>query len=425
LNLGETILSTLLSVSQAQSIILEAIHTLDSEIVPLRQACNRILFTPLYAANDLPPFTNSSADGFAVRAADTQAASITMPVKLTVVADIPAGSNPAIRISTGQAARIMTGAPLPEGTDAVVMIEDTDAFARGVDAPAPEQVGIHKSVKPGDSVRPHGQDLSAGTILFKTGHRLRPQDVGLLASLGFAQIAVYRRPRIALLSSGDELLDPGEPLQPGKIHDANSYLLSSLLEEYGAIVTYAGFVHDDEVAIRTRLDEYANSGIDLLITSAGVSVGAFDFVRKVITEHGDLAFWKVNMRPGKPLTFGNYRGIPVVGLPGNPVSAFVGCLVFVIPAIKKMQGIINLQATSLRAKLLEPAESDGRESYLRVYLDNQAGNWTVKLSGHQGSGNLFALTRSNALLFLPSGVKSLPAGADVIVYPLFHDVVWE
>ena len=411
-------MTSLLSVKQAQTILLDAVQPLEIERIEIRSARGRILAEALHAAFDMPLFTNSSADGFAVQAGDTALASLDAPAELVVVADIPAGSEPVVAIRQGQAARIMTGAPLPQGADAVVMVEATDHDRCDADLPAPKRVRIHSPVKPGDSIRPRGQDVQSGAVLFSAGHALRPQDIGLLASQGFATVPVFRRPRIALLSSGDELLDPSQPLSPGKIYDANSYMLAALLEDIGAEVVSAGFVRDDEDAVRNKLDELTAADVDLLVTSAGVSVGAFDFIRKVIIQNGNLTFWKVDMRPGKPLAFGNYRGVPIVGLPGNPVSAFVGCLVFIAPMLMKMSGIVELHQRMLQAKLLEPVESDGRESYLRAILEFQDGNPVVRLSGHQGSANLYALTRANALLILPSGVKSLPAGFNVNIYPL-------
>lgn len=413
-------MTSLLSVKQARTILLDAVHPLEVEQIALRSAHNRVLGEALDAAYDMPFFTNSSADGFAVQAGDTAQASLETPVELVVVADIPAGSQPVVTIRQGQAARIMTGAPLPQGADAVVMVEATDHYHRDEELPVRKRVRIHEPVNSGDSIRPRGQDVQAGALLLSAGHALRPQDLGLLASQGYATVPVFRRPKIALLSSGDELLDPSQPISPGKIYDANSSMLSALLEDCGAEVISAGFVRDDEDATRSKLDDFSAAGVDLLITSAGVSVGAFDFIRKVITQNGDLTFWKVDMRPGKPLAFGRYRGVPVVGLPGNPVSAFVGCLIFVVPMLMKMSGITDHQPRMLQAKLVEPVESDGRESYLRAILDEQDGKAVVRLSGHQGSGNLFALTRANALLILPSGVKSLPAGYTVNVFPLMN-----
>lgn len=417
----ETTRSPLLAVSEAQEIILAAVQPVQAESISLQQANRRILASELSARYDMPPFTNSSADGFAVRATDTLQANLEHPVVLKVIGDIPAGSNPGFRIQPGEAARIMTGAVVPEGADAVVMVEATDAFASGLDAPLPQWISLSAPVNNGDSIRPRGQDAAAGIMLFPTGHRLLPQDLGLLASQGYSAVSIFSHPRVALLSTGDELVEQGQPLLPGKIFDSNSSMLSAMMIETGATITHSGFVRDNEEAIRERLDVIVDAGVDLLVTSAGVSVGPFDYVRKIIDEHGVLTFWRVDMRPGKPLAFGNYRGVPVIGLPGNPVSSFVGCLIFVIPAIYKMAGLSNHRKVTLQARLLEPVESDGRESYLRAILENRAGTWLVRLSGHQGSGNLFALTRANALLILPSGVKSLPAGADVNVYPFSNE----
>ncbi|HWQ05530.1 MAG TPA: gephyrin-like molybdotransferase Glp [Longilinea sp.] len=421
----ETTHSALLSVSEAQDIILAAVQTVQPESILLQQGLGRILAAELSARFDMPPFANSSADGYAVRADDTRNANAVKPVVLKVVGDIPAGSNPDFNLQPGEAARIMTGAIVPDGADAVVMVEATDIYAQGLDAPLPQKISLSSPVRTGDSIRPRGQDASAGTMLFPIGHRLLPQDLGLLSSQGFPTIPVFRQPRVGLLSTGDELVAQTEPLLPGKIYDSNSFMLNALLIESGAMITHSGFVPDDEGVIRERLNAMVESGADLLITSAGVSVGPFDFIRKIIFEQGAMTFWKVDVRPGKPLAFGNYRGVPVIGLPGNPVSSFVGCLIFVIPAIRKMAGSLNQKMVTLKAKLSEPVESDGRESYLRAIIENRSGNRFVKLSGHQGSGNLFALTRANALLILPSGVKSLPAGADVNVYPFSNESAWK
>jgi molybdopterin molybdotransferase len=415
----------LIAVSEAQKIILAAVQTMQPERISLHQAYGRILAAETTSTYEMPLFTNSSVDGFAIQSADTRNANHNNPVVLKVVGDIPAGANPEFTIHTGEAARIMTGAAVPNGADAVVMIELTDAYAAGLDAPLQQSITLSAPVNIGDSIRPKGQDVAAGTMLFEIGHRLLPQDLGLLASQGYDSVSVFRKPRVALLSTGNELVELGESLTPGKIYDSNSSMLRVLLMEAGAIITRSGFVRDDEKAIRDWFDASLADGVDLIVTSAGVSVGSFDFVRKIIVEQGVLSFWRVDVRPGKPLAFGNYRGIPIIGLPGNPVSSFVGCLLFVLAAVKKMAGLLNLQLVTLQAELLEPIESDGRESYLRAVLENHAGKWLVRLSGHQGSGNLFALTRANALLILPSGVKSLPAGALVNVLPFSNESAWK
>jgi molybdopterin molybdotransferase len=247
----------------------------------------------------------------------------------------------------------------------------------------------------------------------KAGRQLKPQDLGMLASLGYACVQVYRRPRLALLSSGDELASPSEPLAPGKIRDTNSYTLGALAEQNGAEVIRLGIVKDDPQQIRERLEIAIDRSADLIVTSAGVSVGAFDYVRDVIEQNGNLVFWRVNMRPGKPLAFGSFRGIPLIGLPGNPVSAFVGFYVFVIPVLRRLSGQPDIQRPRIKVVLDQPVESDGRESYLRAILHEKCGKITATLAGHQGSGNLYSIIKANALLIIPEGAKSLPVGTEV------------
>jgi len=231
--------------------------------------------------------------------------------------------------------------------------------------------------------------------------------------VGMAQVPVYRAPVLALLSSGDELITVDAPLTNGKIRDANTYTLTACAHKTGTKVIQLGIVPDDRGAIKSALDRAVEEKVDMIVSSAGVSVGAFDFVREVVEEQGRLEFWKVNLRPGKPLAFGMYRGIPFFGLPGNPVSAFIGFELFVRPVLQKMNGSPSIHRSRLIARLEEEITSDGRESYLRASLTNQDGYWTAKLTEHQGSGNLLSLVRANALLIVPSGVKSLPAGTNI------------
>jgi molybdopterin molybdotransferase len=216
---------------------------------------------------------------------------------------------------------------------------------------------------------------------------------------------------VAILSTGDELLPAEAQLAPGKIHDANSYTLIALVEACGGEAINLGIVADDPDAVQACLDKAAAEKVDLILSSAGVSVGALDFVRSVVEQKGSLDFWRVNMRPGKPLVFGHYLGIPFAGLPGNPVSAYVGFEVFLRPALLKLQGMRNLYRPIWRARLIEEVNSDGRESYLRAIVERQSGEMVARLTGHQGSGNLRSLVQANALLIIPSGVKSLPSGA--------------
>jgi molybdopterin molybdotransferase len=404
----------LLSVREARQRILNALQPVSTETLPLMACMGRVLAEDISATTDLPPFDNSSVDGFALRSTDASEANPASPRDLRVVADIPAGSSPQAILGPGEAARIMTGAPLPPGADAVIPVEDTDFKTRAAGTPAPSVVRIFKAVRPGENVRPRGADIRQGQIVLRSGQRLRPQDIGILAMLGAAHVQVYRKPRLALLSSGDELLPVEAPLEMGKIRDANSYTLSALIATAGAEVISLGIAPDERQAIQARLENAVQHNADMIITSAGVSVGAFDYVKEIIESNGTLTFWRVNMRPGKPLAFGSYRGIPYIGLPGNPVSAFVGFEVFVRAAIQRLSGEQVNERPRLRVRLAEEIESDGRESYLRAEMYTASdGTLQARLSEHQGSGNLFSLVRANALLIIPAGVKSLPIGAEV------------
>ena len=400
----------LLSVAEARERILSHLQPVEPEPLPLADCADRVLAENIAAATDLPLFDNSSMDGFAVRSSDLSDGS---GAHLRVIGDIPAGSYPALLLGPGEAARIMTGAPLPAGADAVVPVEDTDFQSRDAGTPAPEAVTVLRGVGPGENVRRRASDVRAGEIVLHAGQLLRPQDLGLLAMLGRARVPVTRRPRIALLSSGDELLPVEAELEPGKIHDSNSYVLAALIRRAGAELIPLGVAGDRREWVHALLEKAAGSGADLILSSAGVSVGAFDFVKEVVDAHGQLDFWRVNMRPGKPLAFGQYRGIPFIGLPGNPVSAFVGFEVFVRPAVERLCGLAASKHRAVKARLGEQVHSDGRESYLRGELREEDGSLVAYLSGHQGSANMPALVRANALLIIPAGVKSAPAGWEV------------
>lgn len=409
---------SLLSVAEARERILSHFQPVAAESLPLVECASRVLARDVTASTDLPLFDNSSMDGFALRAADVAGAAPDSARTLRVVADIPAGATPTVSLAEGQAARIMTGAPLPQGADAVLPVEDTDFQNRSAGLPAPEFVQAYQTVKAGENVRPRGMDIHAGEAVLQAGHLLKPQDLGVLAMLGEAQVRVYRRPRVALLSSGDELLAVDAPLESGKIRDSNSYTLAALIESAGAEVLRLGVAADQREAVEALVEQAATLQVDLILSSAGVSVGAFDYVKEVIESNGRLDFWRVNMRPGKPLAFGDYRGIPFIGLPGNPVSAFVGFEVFVRPALGRLGGLKTVSRPRVRVRLGEVVESDGRESYLRAEIREENGTLTAYLSGHQGSGNLLSLVRANALLIIPAGVKSAPAYQEVDAWML-------
>lgn len=404
---------SLLSVQQARERILSQLNPVGTETIPLTSCVNRVLGADIVAADDLPLFDNSSMDGFAVRAADTSTAAPASRVTLSVVADIPAGSTPTISLAPGQAARIMTGAHMPAGADAVIPVEDTDFHDRSSGTSAPATISMEKAVKRGENVRPRGMDVRAGDVVLKKGNILKAQDVGLLAMLGFPEVEVYKRPLVALLSSGDELLEAGAPLESGKIRDSNSYMLASLIESTGAEVLRLGIAKDNRESVQGLIEQAVLLNADLILSSAGVSVGAFDFVKEVVEESGSLNFWRVNMRPGKPLAFGEYRGIPFIGLPGNPVSAFVGFEVFVRDAIGRLGGRSDGGRQRVRVRSEEEIQSDGRESYLRAVVREENGQLAAKLTGHQGSGNLLSLVQANALLIIPAGVKCVPADQEV------------
>ena len=406
----------MISVSEAIQRLSSSFSSVDIEEVPLSQAAGRVLSKNIKSDINLPLFTNSSMDGFAVRVEDVEGAGEDQPVILNVVEDIPAGKRPSNKIGKNQTARIMTGAPLPEGVNAVVPIEDTDQYDSGSRSQShllPAEIKVYRSVSEGAYVRLVGEDVTSGEVVLEPNSRLRPQDLGLLAMLGISQISVFRRPRIIIFSTGDELLPVDVPLQPGKIHDSNAYTLSALISRDGGLPEYLGIVPDQEKAVRGSLETAVEHHADLILSSAGVSVGAFDFVRSIIQSDGELEFWRVNMRPGKPFAFGNFQGVPFIGLPGNPVSAFVGYEVFGRPAILKLSGITNPIRSRIRTKVSEDIESDGRESYLRAVVHSKNGEWIARLTGHQGSGNLLSLVQANALLIIPSGVKSLPSGTEV------------
>lgn len=403
----------MLSVSEARERILAVFLPVDSQTVLLNHAAGRILAGDIAAETDLPLFDNSSVDGFALHKAD-----FACPRTLTVAADILAGKPSDIILQPGECARIMTGAPLPSGAEAVVMVEDTDFNVRIPGTNAPQTVTIHKSICQGENIRHRGDDLHVGDKVLSAGRRLRAQEIGLLAMLGVADVPVYRQPRLALLSSGDELLPVDVPLTPGKIHESNSYALTALAETAGAELIWLGVAADTKTDVRTRLERAVEAKADVIVSTAGVSIGAFDFIKSVIEEDGELDFWKVNMRPGKPLAFGKYGGVPFFGLPGNPVSAFVGFEVFVRPALEKLSGLEVQPRPHQTAYLAAPLESDGRESYLRAVVTEENDRFMVRLTGHQGSGNIFSLVRANALLIVPSGVKSLPANSEVNIWPI-------
>ena len=397
-----------LTVAEALQAILDGVSVLPAESVPILDALGRVLAEPVVAADSLPPFANSSMDGYAVRADDIATACTQTPVTLAVVGDIAAGSVPTVNVDPGTAARIMTGAPLPSGADAVIPVEDTNEPWRDEERPLPSKIKISRAVQPGDYVRGIGEDIEAGTAVLDQGHILRPQEIGVLASLGISHVKVVRRPRVAVLATGDELLPVEEVLQPGKIRNSNGYAQTSHVKALGAEPIFLGIARDTEEDVRAKLQEGIDAGVDLFVSSAGVSVGAYDVVKSVLVQEGQVGFWRVRMRPGKPLAYGKYAGIPYLGLPGNPVSAMVSFERFARAAILKMAGHTKLDRPQISVRLLDEIDSDGRESYVRaVVVRSESGDYVATTTGSQGSHIMTSLVQANALLIVPEGVKHI------------------
>lgn len=405
----------LLTVDEALARILTDIAPLAADSVPLDDSLGRVLAEDIRSNLNLPPFANSSMDGFAVRADDVRAAGAEAPVTLNVVMDIPAGSTPSGTLQPGEAARIMTGAPLPAGADAVVPVEDTDAQFNARDTGAlPPSVRIRSAARTGDNVRPIGEDIADGQTVLTAGTLIRPAEIGVLAALGRATVPVIRAPRVAIVSTGDELVGIGEPLAPGKIHDSNAYTLAALIRTHGGEAIRVPVARDTLEDARRRFREALDLKPDLVLSSAGVSVGAFDVVRSVLDELGQINFWRVNLRPGKPLAFGRLGGVPFFGLPGNPVSAMVTFDVFVRPVLLKMARRPDAWPT-VEAVTGEAIQSDGRQTYARVTLTRDNGRLIAHTTGTQSSGALSSMVKADGLLIIPAGLTNVPAGTPLQV----------
>src|SRR5581483_579079 len=374
---------SMLSVAEALERILAAVPVLGAESVALSEALGRILAEPVVAAREVPPWDNSSMDGYAVRAGDTAGASADRPVVLTVVGEVTAGRVATAALGPGQTYRILTGAPLPDGSDAVVPQEDVSGDGR--------HIRLVRPVDRGAFVRRRGEDIHAGDPVLEPGTVLHPAALGVLATLGSPRVRVHQRPRVAVLSTGDELVEPEMPLGPGQIANSNTYTLAGLVTEAGGVPINLGIARDRPEELEERFRWGLSA--DALVSSAGVSVGDRDFVRDVLTRLGaELSFWRVNMRPGKPITFGVLRGRPVFGLPGNPVSAMVTFELFVGPAIRRMAGARVLHRPRARARALAAIDNPGsRWGYLRVRLARDREGLGARPTGEQGSGILTSM----------------------------------
>jgi len=406
----------LLNVDDALRRILDRIQTLPIESIAITRALNRVLAENVTAQTDIPPFARASMDGYAVRASETEQASSEHPVQLAVIEDIPAGRVASLTVGPMQAARIMTGAPLPDGADAVIPVEETDdEWLPDGTAALPEKVAIYRAAQAGDNVRPIGEDIPNGQLILQAGAVLRPQDIGVLIALGRAEISVVRQPRVAILSTGDELADVGEPLRPGQIYNSNSYVLEGLITQLGGVALRIPTARDTLDAVRRCFADALAQQPDLIVSSAGVSVGVHDVVRTVVDALGHIDLWRVNLRPGKPLAFGQVQNIPFFGLPGNPVSAMVTFDVFVRPALLHMSGQPAQATPMVTAVVGEMLRSDGRRSYLRVKLRDENGELVAHLTGTQSSGALLSMVLADGLLIVPEGMIEVPTGTKLPV----------
>src|SRR3989338_2100846 len=408
----------MISVSQARGIILENIRPLkETEVVDIGSCLGRVLSFELKAKENIPPFDNSAMDGFAIRARDLAGASRENPKVLEVIESLPAGYAAKRSVGSMQAIRIMTGAPLPKGADSVVMVEDTEKVKsqKSKVKNREELVMIFKEVDKGENVRYAGEDVKKSEVVIKKGTVLKSGHSGLVASLGIAKIKVFRKPRVAILATGDELVEIGQKLSPGKIRNSNAYSLYAQALKVSAIPVLLGIARDNKKDLAQKIRKGLSA--DMLLVSGGVSVGDYDFVKDVLKDLGTkMKFWRVAMKPGKPLAFGMIKDVPVFGLPGNPVSSMVSFEQFVRPALLKMSGAKDIFRFHLPALAKDDFEKKkGLRYFLRVILENKEGQLYASLTGPQGSGILKSMVLANGIAELPEDMEFIRRGETVEV----------
>ena len=409
----------MLSVEEAFERIIAAFQPLEPETKPILEALGQTLTEDVSSPLNIPPADNSAMDGYALRHEDVRGASEETPVTLRVIGLIAAGQIPDRAVEPGTTLRIMTGAPTPEGCDTVVPFEDTDELERKARGGSMDEIGILVDQRRGMHVRPAGEDVRAGEIVLERGTVLRPWEIGVLASLGVESVSVIRRPRVAILATGDELQTPGEAPRPGRIYDSNSYGLAASVSRYGGVPQMLGIARDNLEDMHAKLNQGLTA--DLLLTSAGVSKGDYDIVKDVLAERGKVNFWSVRMRPAKPLAWGMLRGddgrqVPHLGLPGNPVSAMVAFEEFGRPAILRMLGRTGLAKPTIRARLEGPIINfDERRVFARVRVTKRNGAYFAAPTGPQGSNILTSMARANGLAICPEDVPRMEEGETVEV----------
>lgn len=416
----------MISVEEALSKVLSHVKVLEQVEQPLLDSLGQTLARDIRAEMDVPPADNSAMDGFAVRADNIAGANRESPRMLKVIGQVAAGYTTDVAVTAGNAIRIMTGAPLPAGADTVVPFEFTDEQARKRDGGRIDEISVFQQVLPGENIRRAGEDVPRGSLVLSAKTLLRPAEIGVLASLGYATVPVFRRPVVAVLATGDEVVDIAQPLPPGKIYNSNTYTIAAQVKRYGGIPRILGVARDnaDDLtrSIRSGLDA------DLLITSGGVSMGDYDMVKQVLEAEGEIGFWTVRMKPGKPLAFGVFRAggrqIPHLGLPGNPVSSMVTFEMFARPAILKMLGRTDLSMPAVEARLTSTVKNtDRRRIFLRVKVRRgEDGTLEARVTGSQGSGMLTSMSRSNGLAVVPDFVTEVHEGETVeVMMPDWND----
>jgi molybdopterin molybdotransferase len=386
----------MLSVEEALERILAEIRPLNVVQIPLPEACGLVLAEDVIAQEEIPPFANSAMDGFALLSKDSHPHD-DKPPRLRVTGGVAAGYVADHAVEEGTAMRVMTGAPIPPGADTVIQVELTR-----YDGPESTWVEILEEVPPGNNIRPTGEDMHRGQKVLARGSEIGPWEIGILATLGWATVPVVRRPRVAILGTGDEVIEVDEPLRPGKIRNSNSYLLEAAVRKAGAEPHRLGVARDTTESLREKFTEAVT--YDLILTSGGVSVGDFDLVKNIMQEQGQINFWRINMRPGKPVAFGHIGTVPLLGLPGNPVSSAVTFELFGRPVIRKMMGHTRLLKPQIDV-VVEDGVGDRamRRHYVRAYVEWRDGHFVAHTTGNQGSHILTSLLNANALVIVPEG----------------------
>ena len=400
----------MLRVEEAQQAIFRTCPAPERISLSLLNAHGMALAEDVVADVPLPPFDNSAMDGYAVRAADTARAAPESGIRLRVLGDLPAGQAPRFTVEAGTAVRIMTGAPLPPGADAVVMVEDTKADG--------DDVLIYDAAREGQHIRAAGDDVSSGQTVLTPGRALDASALAMLAALGRGRVSTYRRPRVSLLTTGDEVIDTDGPLLPGQIRNSNRYGLAGQVREAGCELARIAHVGDEPEAVRAALLAAAEAG-DAVITTGGVSVGDYDFMKQVLQDLGHMDFWRVAVKPGKPIAFGAVAGKPLFGLPGNPVSSMLTFELFVRPALRTMAGFAAVHRPAATAILGEDARHfPGRREYQRARIEWVEGRLMARPLKGQGSHQLFGLVQSNGFIVIPEESEGMAAGEPVQVMRL-------